>query len=399
MDSRVRVMHVITRLVRGGAQGVVLDLLRSLDPAEYRQVLVAGEQTGSEGSLWPEAEALGVEIRRIPSLVREVSPLRDYQAYRAIRRQIRDLDPHVVHSHTSKAGLLGSLAARHEKVGKVLLAPHGHIMGENARIPGVPSRGMRRWILAEAQRRSCDVADVVIAPNETELADGVRLGIWEPDRSIVVPNGVDVERYHPMRRGPLRRKLGFSDSLSHVGVIARLTAEKGIDTAIEAVSWLDDRTHLYVVGDGPDRSALERLAINSGVGERVHFIGMIPDTSEFLPALDLCLVPSRTEAHGMVAAEALASGVPVVASDIGGLRSLIEPGRTGLRAKPGDVGSFAAALARLLSDRALAKKLGWNGRAFVVDCFSNQVMVDKIESLYRSAVDVGNAETVVEVSS
>ncbi|MFQ5655738.1 MAG: glycosyltransferase, partial [Planctomycetota bacterium] len=235
---RIKVLHVITRLVRGGAQRVLIDLLRGLDRERFEVSLVAGEQTGREGSLWPEARGLGIETAALPALVREIAPLRDLRALRRLGRLLRERRPDIVHAHTSKAGLIGCAAARKAGVPGVVLAPHGHILGEDARIPGVPRRGLRRRVLALMARRSGRYADVVIAPNDSEREASIRLGLSTEEQAVTVPNGVDAERFRPGDRQGARALLGLSSADTVVGAVARLTVEKGIDLAVEAVAEL-----------------------------------------------------------------------------------------------------------------------------------------------------------------
>ncbi len=389
--SRIRLFQVITRMVRGGAQQIVLDLLRGLDRERFEPIFVAGTETGAEGSLWDEVERLGITVYRLPELVRNISPRSDYSAYRQLRRLIARERPDVVHSHTSKAGLLGSLAARREEAPLVVLSPHGHILGGGAKIPGVPEHGLKRRILAKLARKSGDLADVIIAPNQTELIEGIALGLWPEERSVCVPNGVDTERFAPRERETARRALGLSSHEYLIGVAARLTREKGIDVAIRALPSVAC-ARLVVIGDGPELGALRELARHLGVADRVEFYGLCRQMPELLPALDLCVVPSRTEAHGMVAAEALSCEIPVVSSDVGGLRSLVIDGTTGLRVPPDNALALAAALRTLIGDPDYAKKLARAGRRRMVEEYSIERMIIQTESIYIEASERQNAK-------
>jgi len=376
------VWHGITRLVRGGAQRIALDLVRGLDRSRFRPVLLAGTETGAEGSLWPEAEALGIEVIRLPALVRAVAPWRDLRALREAGRLLRARRPAIVHAHTSKAGFILCRAARRAGVPAVVLSPHGHILGASAQIPGVPSGGWRRRVLAHLARRSAEDADAVVCPNEAEREEGIALGMWRAERSVVVPNGVDTDRFRPADRAAARRSLGIAADGRVVGAVARLTREKGIDLAIEAVAALPG-VRLVIVGDGPERAELGALARSRGVADRVDFLGLREDLPALYPAFDALLVPSRTEAHGLVAAEALACAVPVVAARVGGLRSIVEEGRNGLLAAPEDAAALAAALRRLLEDPSWAERLGRQGREGVVERWSLAAMIRGTEELYE----------------
>lgn len=379
----IQVMQVITRMVRGGAQQVVLDLLRSLNPRRFHVTLVAGEETGQEGSLWSEVEALGITYLKVPSLVRDIAPVRDYRAMHALRRLFAREHPAIVHCHTSKAGLLGCHAARREGVRGIVLSPHGHILGQEAEIPGVPRQGLRRRLIVAAARYSARHADVVVAPNAVEREEGIQHNMWTDGQSITVPNGVDTSRFVPRERDHARVTLGWPLQQRIIGVVARLTREKGIDIALEAIALLPDDVHLVIAGDGPERLSLEQQATRLGIHDRITFLGVTDRVEELLPAFDALIVPSRTEAHGMVAAEALACSVPIVSADVGGLRSLIQHEHTGLMVPTGDVRALADALDRLLQDPNFAESLASRGRSFIAGNYSLDNMVARTEAVYE----------------
>jgi len=382
-EAPVKVLHVITRMVRGGAARIVLALCDGLRRRRFDVLLAAGGEAGPEGSLWDEAEALGIPSVRLPALIRRIAPSRDLAALAALRALCRARRPDIVHAHTSKAGLIGCLAARMEGVPAVVLAPHGHILAPGARIPGVPNRGLMRRLLAAAARRSARHADLVIAPNEHEREDGIRHGAWTEERSTVVPNGVDTDLFRPRDRGAARAAIGLPRAGFVLGVAARLTPEKGIDYAIEALTCVPGAV-LVIAGDGPERARLAVLAQSLGVAGRVMFAGLRARMEEILPAFDTFLAPSRTEAHGMAAAEALACGVPVIAFAVGGLRSIVLGGVTGLLAAPGDVESFAAAARLLAADPALRARLGRAGREHVCARFSLNAMLAQTVAVYTA---------------
>lgn len=381
----IKVMQIITRMVRGGAQLVVLDLLKSLDRDRFQVMLVSGAETGDEGSLWPQIQQLGIPTVKVKELVRPVAPWQDWRALRKIRRLIAHCRPDIVHAHTSKAGYIGCQAAAKESVSGIVLSPHGHILGPASQIPGVPARGLKRHVLAHLARQSARRAHAVVAPNEVERLDGIQRQMWTPEQCVTVPNGIDTARFQPAAREATRRMLEWPLDTSIIGVVARLTREKGVDVAIASLPRLPG-VELSIVGDGPERSQLERQAQALGVADRVTFHGVQSDIERLLPAFDVLLIPSRTEAHGMVAAEGLACSVPVVASAVGGLQSLVEDEKTGLLVPPDDPRELASAVRQLLLDNALARSLACQGREHIVDHFSQQQMIHKTEQMYLNVL-------------
>ncbi|MGE3165591.1 MAG: glycosyltransferase family 4 protein [Planctomycetota bacterium] len=398
MPDRIRVLQVITRLVCGGAQRIVLDLAASLDPDEFDVVLATGTQEGSEGSLWDEARSLGITVVKVPHLVREVAPLQDYLAFRELRRLIAEERPQIVHAHTSKAGFLGCVAAARERVPGVVFSPHGHILGSGARIPGVPAQGLRRRVLAGLARYGARCADVVIAPNDHEREDGVQLDMWSLRQSVTVPNGTDTRRFVPWDRVEARRRLDshLPSGTPCVGVVARLTEEKGVDVAIEALARMRRDVHLVIAGDGPQREPLAALVRRRGLAARVTFLGVVGAVERLLPGFDAIAIPSRTEAHGMIAAEALACEVPVVASAVGGLRGLVQSGTTGLLVQPDDPQALASALEELLDEPDRARNMGRAGRCFIEEMFSRDRMVQATERIYRHLAGARAAHTAAK---
>jgi glycosyltransferase involved in cell wall biosynthesis len=257
---------------------------------------------------------------------------------------------------------------------------------------------MKRRILAAACKRNVRYAHVVVTPNDSERRDGIRHGLWGPEEALTVPNGVDTDRFRPEGRAEARRALGLSPDRPVVGVVARLTREKGVDLAIETVRMLRGVT-LVIVGDGPERESLETQVDSLYVTDRTIFTDARENVEEFLPAFDVCLVPSRTEGHGMVAAEALACGVPVVASRVGGLQSLVIHEQTGLMVEPEDVIGYARAIDRLINDRPLATALGSAGRAHMVASFSYQAMVTGTMELYGRLLSRYGSNAAVPVEA
>jgi glycosyltransferase involved in cell wall biosynthesis len=212
--------------------------------------------------------------------------------------------------------------------------------------------------------------------------------MWRADQCVVVPNGIDTERFVPGDREQARAKLGTSGESKVILCVARLSPEKGIDVAIQALGRVEGAT-LWIAGDGPERRTLENAAQAAGLTARVRFLGIRIDLPQLLPAADAVWVPSRTEAHGLVAAEAMACQVPVIASAAGGLKSLIADGVTGLAVPPGDAAALAAATRCLFSDDPLARRLAAAGRAHVCGHYSLATMLEQTERVYRQLCEPG----------
>lgn len=370
----LRILHVITRLVVGGAQENTLLSVRGLQKLGHRVELAAGPETGPEGLLRVPED---IPFHRIPSLVREIRPAADVRAlwdlYRLMRRGYD-----VVHTHTSKAGVLGRIAARWAGVPLVVHTPHGHVYhGYGGRL--------RSCFFVWVERLLAPWADSLVALTESERQEHLRNRVGTPEQWHVIPSGVEVERYQ--QPTPLRRAdVGVPEHVFLMGCVARLVPVKGIEDAIEAVARLVDLNppvHLILVGDGPQRKALVELAQARGVGDRVHFLGLRRDVPAILPLLDLFVLPSRNEGMGRVIVEAQAAGVPVVATRVGGIPDLVGEERTGRLVPPATPAALAAAVRSLHGDRETFLRMKDATQGRVVGHFSAEAMVAALDRLYR----------------
>jgi len=375
---RIRVLHVITRLVVGGAQENTLLTVRYLDRTRYEVALASGPSLGPEGSL--EAEiSQDVVFVRIPELVRSPHPLKDPVALRKLYRLMRQGGYHIVHTHTTKAGLLGRIAARLARIPVVVHTPHGHAFHDYLSRAG--SQALRRVEAALAHW-----TDAVICLTEAERDDHLRLGVGKPWQFEVIHSGVDLARF----RSPLpdpeakRRELGLPAGARVVGCVARLAPVKGVHYLLEAAprirASVPDAVVVFV-GDGDLRPHLERRARELGVDGAVQFLGLRRDVHEIVPLFEVAVQPSLNEGMGKAAVEAMAAGKPVVASAVSGLRNVVRPGRNGLLVPPGDPDALSRAVVDLLTDPNRARRLGEAAREDA-ESYGVEAMVARLEALY-----------------
>lgn len=380
-----RVLHVVTRLVVGGAQENTLLSVRGLERLGYRVELAAGPETGPEGQL-PVPE--DVRFHQVPGLVRDIRPLQDVRAlwslYRLMRRGYD-----VVHTHTSKAGVLGRLAARLAGIPVVVHTPHGHVYhGYGGRLKS------RAFVWVE--RLLARWTDALVALTESEKVEHLREGVGRPDQWTVIPSGVQLHRFQAGT--PLRRQdLGLAEGSFVVGCVARLAPVKGVDQAVRAVARLHTAgysVHLVVVGDGPQRAELEGLARRLGVQGCVHFLGLRRDVPHLLPLFDVLVLPSRNEGMGRAAVEAQAAGIPVVASRVGGIPDVVADGETGLLVAPEDPEALARALATLVADPVRRTRMGKAAREWVKEHLTAEAMVASLDRLYRERTEAKPARAL-----
>ncbi|HUJ78832.1 MAG TPA: glycosyltransferase family 4 protein [Nitrospiria bacterium] len=387
--ERIRVLHLITRLDRGGSAENTLLTVTGLDPKRYRVMLASGasgesrmtpdEQTSLDQRL-TAADAVGVERVMIPSLVRRLSPWRDAAALLAMCRLIRAFKPHIVHTHTSKAGALGRVAARLCGVPLVVHTPHGHIFyGYYGRLLSACAVAAERWLGR--------MTDALIALTEAGRQEYLERRIAPSERLHAVHSGIQLvsdDRGRPTLAAA-RRDLGLLAREPVIGILGRLVPIKGHRYLIEALPAVLKEfpsALLLVVGEGPERDSLASLAASLGVSGQIRMIGARSDLLRYVAACDVIVQPSLNEGMGRTVLEALVMGKPVIASQVGGLPDLIVHGRNGLLVPPASPSALAHAICSLCWDPVRLRRMSGEARRSVGRQFSVAAMVEAIDRLY-----------------
>jgi len=379
----MRIMHVITRFILGGAQENTLDTVLGLMRYRRHQVmLVTGPAVGPEGELLERARREGVPTLVLPDLVRRISPRHDIGAFLSLCGAIHGFRPDVVHTHSSKAGVLGRLAARLLRVPVIVHTIHG--------LPFHPYQNPHLnalYILLERWCARYSDKLITVADAMTRQALAARIGRAELYRTIY--SGLEMEPFlRDYDRAKVRKKYGLSPADMVVGKIARLSDLKGHEFLLEAfqeVAEAEPRAKLLLIGDGWKRRMYERQVAESGLSGRVVFAGLIrPDeVPAAIHAMDLVVHTSLREGLARVLVQALVSGVPVISYDVDGAREAVVPEETGVLLAPGEVRGLAAAILRLLADPELRHRFGGAGRSRLAPLFDVKVMVARIEEVYE----------------
>jgi len=374
-----RVLHVITRLDLGGSAENTLLTVAGLHRERYEAVLAVGVTRGERSPTEAVARDRGIEFVDVPHLVRAIRPWHDVAAAFDLWRLCRRGGFDIVHTHTSKAGLLGRAAARLAGVPAIVHTPHGHVFYGYY---GPVVTHLFVWL----ERLAARWCDCIIALTEEDAADHVRFGVAPRSRFRVIHSGVDFTGLDDNEDTPAgaRAALGLPDQGLVIGTLGRLTAVKGQADLIEACAALRARGRdvcVALFGEGEERQALEALARERGMAEHVHMPGWQRGIGRALRSLDVFALPSHNEGMGKALVEAMYMGLPCVASDVGGVPELIASGENGLLVPPRRPGELAAALDQLAACGGLRQRLGEaaqrRARAYGADA-----MVDKIEALY-----------------
>ncbi len=372
------VCHVITKLELGGAQEMAMQVVAGLDRNRFRPVLVAGP----DGLLTDEARALdGVEVCIVPSLVREVHPLNDLRALYELVRLFRHLRPKIVHTHSSKAGILGRLAAWLAGVPCILHTIHGYGV-----TPAQPL--WFRRVLIALERTAGRVTTHWIAVSQADRLQGIKWGLFSASKVSVVRPGIDpapfTARIAPAERDRLREELGIGPDHLLVGTVSCLKPQKSPDDFIRVAARICQRfpmARCVLVGDGALRPQVEALIRTEGLQERVTLLGWRRDVVTLLKAFDVFVLTSRWEGLPCVLLEARASRIPIVATRVGGAAEAIVEHTQGTLCQPGDIQAMADRVGQILEDERYRTELRMSESEFPEE-FTIQETVKQYQSLY-----------------
>ncbi len=383
----MKVVHVITRLIIGGAQENTLLTVEDQRRDYGDDVsLICGPGLGPEGSLVKRAQAGNFDLRILPQLRRSIHPWRDWSSYRELLRILKQLKPQIVHTHSSKAGILGRAAAA--KLG--ISAVHT-IHGASFHY------GQHRFafgLYKQAEKWADRWTDKFISVCDAMTNQYVDAGIAARDKFVTIYSGMKVEQFlkPPRPREEVRKELGFQPQHVVIGKVARLFDLKGHEFVIKAAAPVIARNpnvRFLFVGDGALRHQFEQQIAQENLTEHFVFTGLIsPDRiAEQIGAMDIAVHTSLWEGLARVLPQALIAAKPVVSYDVDGAREVAVPGKTGYLLPPKSVNELAEALCDLASDSELRQRLGQNGRARFTEQFRHQSTTRQIREVYKALID------------
>jgi glycosyltransferase involved in cell wall biosynthesis len=375
----IRVLHLITRLIVGGAQENALDTARLLDKSRWEVAVVAGPETGSEGSLIQAAREQGVDLTIQPALVRRVHPLKDLLAVWRLRRLIKDGRYTIVHTHSSKAGILGRWAARFAGAPVIVHTVHG--WGHHSRQRPIVRAGYI-WL----ERLTSVITDRLIVVSSLSGTSGLVERIATADDYVTIRSGIDVARFSRPRvaRRETRAYWRVPQEAVVIGTVTRLSPQKAPLDFVRAAAMVVKEapgTWFIMVGDGPLRGAVEKLAAELRIADQLVLTGLRADVPELLAAFDVFALSSLWEGLPRVLPQAMAAGLPIVSTACDGCVEAVQHEVTGLLTPPGEPAALATAVLSLLKDPALARRVGAAGRGRA-EAFSDRTMLEQIEALY-----------------
>lgn len=380
MSTRIRVLHPITRLIIGGAQENTMLTAQLLDNAEWDVTIISGPQTGVEGSLIETVQEQGIPLTLEPTLVRELNPVKDLLAVFRLMRFMKQGGYTIVHTHSSKAGIVGRWAAKLAGVPVIVHTVHGWAHHDR-------QHPLLRAYYILMEKLTLPITDKLIVVSALNIEKGLQDGIGNASDYVVIRSGIELDRFgHPqVAREVTRQALGIPLDAPVVGTVTRLSPQKAPLDFVRAagmVAKARPETYFVMVGDGPLRADVEALAAEVGIRDHLVLTGLRRDVPELMATFDLFALSSLWEGLPRVLPQAMATGLPLVATATDGSAEAVIDGVNGLLVPPGEPEQLAQALIRLLNDPALARQMGAAGLA-QVDEFSDKRMVAQIEALYR----------------
>ncbi|MCK4646185.1 MAG: glycosyltransferase family 4 protein [Candidatus Aminicenantes bacterium] len=326
-------------------------------------------------------ESEDIDFIQCPALVRKINIIKDFKAFFDIWKLIKKNKPLIVHTHSSKAGLLGRLAAKFAGIPIIVHTPHGHVFFGYF-------GPLKTKIFIILEKLASRITDKIVALTNREKEDHLRLRIANDDKFIIIHSGIDLKKFKELsfnEKQNLKRDLGIPENILIIGTAGRLEPVKGPEFLIEAAKYIIlkyPNTHFLFSGDGHLKQNLEERASELGIEKNIIFLNWRDDVAKIISIYDVFVLPSLNEGMGRVLVEAMALGKPIVASNIGGIPDLVSHGKNGFLVPPKDPRELANCIQILIEDEEKKAKMGKAGKE-IVENFTKEKMVEKIAELYK----------------
>lgn len=390
----IKILRVIARLNVGGPTIHAILLSSALNKAGYRDILVSGKVSESEGDMSYLARAYGIEPVYIPELGREISFKKDIKAFFKLYSIIKKEKPDIIHTHTAKAGTLGRLAAICAGVPVKIHTFHGHIFDGYFS----PARAKTFLFIERFLALFTDRIIIVSKAVKEEIVN--KLKITNDSKSMVIPLGLDLNNFINCDRlkGRFRKKNNLSEDTMLVGIVGRLVPIKNHKMFLDVARRIKDvlpklKIRFVIVGDGECRNEIELYAKKIGISDSVIFTGWVDDLPDIYADLDIVALTSLNEGTPVSLIEAMASAKPVISTDVGGVRDVARDGWSGYLVHDQNVEVFVNKVSILLNDPSLRERFGINGRETVTAKYSKERLIKDIDALYKSLVSKNRENT------
>jgi glycosyltransferase involved in cell wall biosynthesis len=371
----LKVLQLITRLDKGGAPRLFLRLISGLKAQGIEVAMASGPSEQPEEDPWEFSRKSHIPYHPLPFLRRDISPVHDCLSLFQIIALIRKERPTILHTHTTKAGILGRIAGGMTRT-RTIHTPHGHLFY------GYFGKG-KEQLYVFLERLAARFCERIITISEDERREYLRRGIGDEQKVVTIYNGIDIGRF-PGDGNKVRRELGIAHDVPLVGYVGRLEEVKGPHLFVQAAMRIKaaaPQTHFLMVGDGTMKEELIQKA--RGVSD-LHIMGYREDIADCLAALDILLIPSLNDGFNLAAVEAMASSKPIVATSVGGLPEVIGDGGILIRSR--DTDRMAEEAIKLLNSPGLRREIGARGKKRAEDLFSWDISLQKTLAIYHQGL-------------
>lgn len=364
----MKILYYITRSDWGGAQAHLLDLVSELSKKEIRCEVVIGEK----GLLYERLKELGIKVHHLETLAHAINPISDIKAIIGLKRIIKQVNPDIVHLHSTKAGWIGRIAARIAKE-KIIFTAHGWCFTE-----GVAERRRKFGIMIE--KALSKITDKVICVSKYDEALALREKVIKPEQVVTIYNGVRASEMKEVL------KLDENDSIIKIVMVARFAAPKDQETLIRAMSFLDQDVHVYFIGAGDTIASAKLLTKEKNLEKRVHFLGDKDHVVNYLKDANVFVLSSNYEGFPISIIEAMSVGLPIVASNVGGVSELVKHKVNGLLFDKGNVEELSSCLKMMISDELNRIEKGKQSKKLYEQQFTLENCIERTLAVYRTII-------------
>lgn len=377
-----KILYVITKSGWGGAQKYVYDLANNLPKEKFEAVVAAG----GDGPLFDKLRDGGIRAVKIPGLKRDIGFFQELKSLWFLYKIFNQETPNIIHLNSSKIGGLGAIAARLSSLvirhsSFVIFTAHGWPFSEDRNLIDRNIIYFFSWLTAA-------LSDRVVNITKADHKQSLNFPLLRRDKFVYVQNGIDLDNRHFLPREEARKILGLKKEQFAIGAIAELTKNKGLEYLIEAARHLEfiipnSKFIIHIIGDGEDKEKIQNQINSLGLKNNIVLAGFIQNAERYLRAFDIFVLPSVKEGLPYVIMEAMASGLPIIASNVGGIPDLIEHGKSGLLVKAKDPLGLAEGLKKLMENPDVRNALGKEAKEIVGTNFRFRDMLAKTLRLYE----------------
>ena len=380
MSKREKIVYVL-EATSGGTRRHLTQILTHLDLDKFEPVLFcAVKRDPAFLNDIAKFKARGIKVEVFP-MTREISPFADLWSIFQMTRAVRREKPDIVHTHSSKAGFIGRLAAKRAGVAKIVHTPHVFPFEMGVSL-------LKKRFYLKLERVAANWTDLLITVSNAEKNTAMENGVFDAARIAVNHNGVDpgLWQANESKRCEIRRNLGISDKEFIVGMVGRFMPQKGYYLLLDAARILlkeQSNFKFILIGDGELKPAIQYLTIAHKIDKHFYFIEKTDDVGDYYSAFDCLTAPSLWEACPYTVMEAMAMGIPVIASAVGGVNEIIEDRTSGLLVPAGAADQLAKRIRQLTEDDKLREELGESGRKRILEKFLLQDSIKRLEGIYH----------------